>query len=54
MDEDEERSKPPLIPWKEVKDPRTGRKYWYHRTTKETTWINPIPTAVRIIATAEL
>mmetsp|Transcript_10139 Transcript_10139/g.23785 ORF Transcript_10139/g.23785 Transcript_10139/m.23785 type:complete len:689 (-) Transcript_10139:107-2173(-) len=53
MDEDEERSKPPLIPWKEVKDPRTGRKYWYHRTTKETTWINPIPTAVRIIATAE-
>eukprot|EP01083_Nonionella_stella_P217260 780153_1 len=24
--------------WKKMKDPSTGREYWYHKDTKQTTW----------------
>jgi hypothetical protein len=27
--------------WKSAVDPRTGKTYWYHRKTRETTWIRP-------------
>lgn len=27
--------------WKEAKDEKTGRSYYYHRTTRETTWKKP-------------
>ena len=27
--------------WKAVVDPKTGRTYYYHRKTRETTWIKP-------------
>ena len=27
--------------WKEVTDPKTGRSYYYHRKTRETTWVRP-------------
>ena len=27
--------------WKKVNDPKTGRDYWYHTDTKETTWTMP-------------
>jgi len=27
--------------WKEVKDPKTGRTYFYHRKTRKTTWHRP-------------
>jgi hypothetical protein len=32
--------KPKLI-WKGVQDPNTGRTYYYHRKTRETTWTKP-------------
>jgi hypothetical protein len=32
--------KPKLI-WKSVKDPNSGRTYYYHRKTRETTWTKP-------------
>jgi hypothetical protein len=32
--------KPKLI-WKSVKDPNSGRTYYYHRMTRETTWTKP-------------
>jgi hypothetical protein len=32
--------------WKEVEDPRTGRKYWYHTRTRKTTYKNPFETDV--------
>ena len=32
----------PLPPnWREVHDPRSGRTYWYHTRTKQTTWVRP-------------
>ena len=34
------------IPWAEAVDRNTGRKYWWHRETKETTWRNPIPKCI--------
>jgi hypothetical protein len=27
--------------WNEAIDPKTGRTYYWHRKTRETTWINP-------------
>ena len=27
--------------WKEVKDPNSGRSYYYHRITRQTTWTRP-------------
>ena len=34
------------IPWAEAVDRNTGRKYWWHRETKETTWRNPLPKCI--------
>ena len=36
----------PLPPnWREVHDPRSGRTYWYHTRTKQTTWVRPCAAA---------
>jgi len=35
-----ENQKPKLI-WKSVKDPNSGRTYYYHRKTREVTWTKP-------------
>ena len=34
------------IPWTEAVDSNTGRKYWWHKETRETTWKNPIPDTI--------
>ena len=31
---------PPSV-WREVKDPNSGRSYWFHTVTKQTTWTRP-------------
>eukprot|EP00539_Tryblionella_compressa_P003403 CAMPEP_0178747088 /NCGR_PEP_ID=MMETSP0744-20121128/8139_1 /TAXON_ID=913974 /ORGANISM="Nitzschia punctata, Strain CCMP561" /LENGTH=1039 /DNA_ID=CAMNT_0020400309 /DNA_START=496 /DNA_END=3616 /DNA_ORIENTATION=+ len=31
----------PKAVWKATKDPHTGKTYYYHRKTRETTWIKP-------------
>ena len=46
-------SSPSGIQWREARDPNSGRKYWYHTNTKATTWVNPIPGAVRDLAVSE-
>mmetsp|Transcript_26456 Transcript_26456/g.62156 ORF Transcript_26456/g.62156 Transcript_26456/m.62156 type:complete len:1047 (-) Transcript_26456:1307-4447(-) len=40
IDNSEIPKKPKLI-WKSVVDPNSGRTYYYHRKTRETTWIEP-------------
>lgn len=30
-----------LEDWREATDPRTGKKYWFNKATKKTTWKNP-------------
>ena len=32
---------PAPSPWVETKDPLSGRSYWFHSATKETTWARP-------------
>eukprot|EP00536_Pseudo-nitzschia_multiseries_P001507 jgi/Psemu1/3448/gm1.3448_g len=32
---------PPKVTWKAVVDPNSGRTYYYHRKTRETTWTKP-------------
>ena len=41
-------SSPPPSVWAEAKDPSTGRSYWYNRDTKETSWVNPTPSAAQM------
>ena len=33
--------KPLPIGWRAVLDPNSGRKYYYHKVTKQTTWTRP-------------
>lgn len=38
--------KSPSDQWAQATDPKTGRKYWYNRVTKETSWKDPRPPAL--------
>ena len=35
--------------WKKTKDPNSGREYWYHKETKQTTWDTP-PAVLKVNA----
>jgi len=39
--ESEEAQKPKKPKWKEAVDPASGKKYYFHRKTKEVSWERP-------------
>lgn len=31
------------VAWVEARDPETGKSYWYHPVTRQTSWTKPAP-----------